>query len=50
MTGVQTCALPIYPILPLNLENDNAGVSEKIAKELKEFLSSFDKLDLKNFD
>lgn len=38
------------PILPLNLENDNAGVSEKIAKELKEFLSSFDKLDLKNFD
>lgn len=38
------------PILPLNLENDNAGVSEEIAKELKRFLSSFDKLDLKNFD
>lgn len=38
------------PILPLNLENDNAGVSCEIAKELKEFLSSFDKLDLKNFD
>lgn len=38
------------PILPLNLENDHAGVSQKIAKELKEFLSSFDKLDLKNFD
>ena len=38
------------PILPLNLENDHAGASQKIAKELKEFLSSFDKLDLKNFD
>ncbi len=38
------------PILPLNLENDNAGVSVEIAKELKAFLSAFDKLDLKNFD
>ncbi|MDE6659398.1 MAG: phosphomannomutase/phosphoglucomutase [Eubacterium sp.] len=38
------------PILPLNLENDNVGVSAEIAKEIKEFLSSFGKLDLKNFD
>ena len=38
------------PILPLNLENDTIGVSTEITKELKEFLSSFDKLDLKNFD
>lgn len=38
------------PILPLNLENDNIGVCTEIAKELKAFLSSFDKLDLKNFD
>lgn len=38
------------PILPLNIENDEKGVCKGIAKELKAFLSSFDKLDLKNFD
>ncbi len=38
------------PILPLNLENDKKGVCGVIADELKVFLSSFDKLDLKNFD
>ncbi len=38
------------PILPLNIENDNCGVCNGIAAELKAFLSSFDKLDLKNFD
>lgn len=38
------------PILPLNIENDNIGVCAEIAKELKEFFASFDKLDLKNFD
>lgn len=38
------------PILPLNLENDEKGICKSIADELKVFLSSFDKLDLKNFD
>lgn len=38
------------PILPLNIENDNYGVCEEIAKELKQFLAHFDKLDLCNFD
>lgn len=38
------------PILPLNIENDNMGVCSEIADELKKFLSSYDKLDLKNFD
>lgn len=38
------------PILPLNIENDEKGVCKGIAEELKAFLSSFDKLDLKNFD
>ena len=38
------------PILPLNIENDEKDVCKGIADELKEFLSSFDKLDLKNFD
>ncbi len=38
------------PILPLNIENDNKGVCAEIAKELKQFLSNFDKLDLHNFD
>lgn len=38
------------PILPLNIENDNKGVCGEIAKELKQFLSRFDKLDLCNFD
>lgn len=38
------------PILPLNIENNKNGVCKGIADELKEFLSSFDKLDLKNFD
>ena len=37
------------PILPLNIENDNVGVCTEIAKELKEFFASYDKLDLKNF-
>ena len=38
------------PILPLNIENDETGVCKGIAQELNAFLSSFDKLDLKNFD
>ena len=38
------------PILPLNIENDETGVCKGIADELKTFLSSFDKLDLKNFN
>lgn len=37
------------PILPLNIENDNPGICDKIAKELKNFFSDFDKLDLRNF-
>ncbi len=37
------------PILPLNIENDKLGVCEKIEKELKNFFSDFDKLDLRNF-
>lgn len=38
------------PILPLNIENDNLGVCAGVAKEVKEFLSRFDNLDLCNFD
>lgn len=38
------------PILPLNIENNNYGLCSEIADELKEFLSQFDKLDLKNFN
>lgn len=38
------------PILPLNIENNEKGICKVIADELKAFLSSFDKLDLKNFD
>lgn len=38
------------PILPLNIENDQAGVCKVIAKEIKEILSSFDKLNLDNFE
>lgn len=37
------------PILPLNVENVNLGVCDEIAKELKQFFSDFDKLDLRNF-
>lgn len=37
------------PILPLNIENDNFGVCDEIAKELKQFFSDYDKLDLRNF-
>ena len=38
------------PILPLNIENNRAGVCGSVAREIKEFLTRFDKLDLKNFD
>ena len=38
------------PILPLNIENDETGICKGIANELKEFLSSFDKLNLENFE
>ncbi len=38
------------PILPLNIENDYAGICEEITAELKKFFSRFDKLNLKNFD
>lgn len=37
------------PILPLNIENNNYGVCDEIAKELKQFFTDFDKLDLRNF-
>lgn len=37
------------PILPLNIENNKIGVCQNIAKEIKEFLENFDKLDLSNF-
>ncbi len=37
------------PILPFNIENDKIGVCDKIEKELKDFFSDFDKLDLRNF-
>lgn len=37
------------PILPLNIENNNSGVCAEIEKELKQFFSDFDKLDLRNF-
>lgn len=38
------------PILPLNIENDTAGVCRELAGEIKEFLSSFDRLDLSDFE
>lgn len=38
------------PILPLNIENDEPGVCEKIAEKLHSFFSRFDKLDLSNFN
>ena len=38
------------PILPLNIENDKLGICKGIADELKLFLSSYDKLDLNNFN
>ena len=37
------------PILPLNIENDEPGVCEKVAEKLKSFFSGYDKLDLSNF-
>ena len=33
------------PLLPLNIESDEIGGAKKIAKELVEFLSSYDKLE-----
>ena len=38
------------PILPLNIENDTVGVCRELAGEIKEFLSSFDRLDLSDFE
>lgn len=38
------------PILPLNIENDIEGSCSDLAKEIKEFLSQFDKLDLSDFN
>ena len=33
------------PLLPLNIESDEQGGAKKIAKELAEFLSAYDKLE-----
>ncbi|MCI6245202.1 MAG: phosphomannomutase/phosphoglucomutase [Eubacterium sp.] len=38
------------PILPLNIESDCKGVCSGIARDIKNFLSAFEKLDLSNFD
>ena len=37
------------PILPLNIENDVAGTAAKVADEIAQFLTRFDKLDLSGF-
>lgn len=37
------------PILPLNIESDIKGKSKDILKDISDFLSQFDKLDLSNF-
>lgn len=38
------------PILPLNIESDCKGVCSGIARDIKNFLSAFEKLDLSNFE
>lgn len=38
------------PILPLNIECEEKGLSAKVASEIKAFAQKFDKLDLSNFD
>ena len=38
------------PILPLNIESDKEGVCIAIARDIKAFLSAFDKLDLSDFE
>lgn len=38
------------PILPLNIECEERGLSAKVASEIKAFAQKFDKLDLSNFD
>lgn len=37
------------PILPLNIENDVVGTATKVADEIAQFLTRFDKLDLSGF-
>lgn len=36
------------PLLPLNIESNDVGGAKKIAKELCEFIASYDKLDFKS--
>ncbi|MBO7214288.1 MAG: phosphomannomutase/phosphoglucomutase, partial [Clostridia bacterium] len=33
------------PLLPLNIESDEVGGAKKIAKEIAEFISGYDKLE-----
>lgn len=38
------------PILPLNIECEEKGLSAKVASQIKAFAQKFEKLDLSNFD
>ena len=38
------------PILSLNIESDQEGACIAIARDIKAFLSAFDKLDLSDFE